>query len=84
MLESSSSRPAQNYSYIVHTPKGCTFLAPQLNYITDIILELKAELTNFKVELKEIKKQLLVTHLFFINEIRHNRKSFKYLYPFST
>jgi len=63
MLESSTSCPNPGYSYIVHSPEGFTSLAPQLNYITDIILELKEKLAKIRTEVNEIKKQLAVTHL---------------------
>jgi len=58
MLEPSSACPGPNYSHIVHSPEGNISLAPQLNYITDIVLELKTELTKIKTELKDIKNQL--------------------------
>ena len=54
-------------------------MAPQLNYITDIVLELNAELAKIKIEFKEIEKQLFVIHLYVVNEIRHSKKiDFKY------
>jgi len=59
----------------VHPPEGVISLAPQLNYITEIVLEIEEELAKIKVEVKEIKKQLSVTHLSLINEIRHSEKS---------
>ena len=49
MLESASGCRAPNYTHIVHTLEGSTFLAPQLNYITDMILELKAKVAKIKV-----------------------------------
>jgi len=55
MLEPSTSCPAPNYSHVVHSPEGVTSLAPQLNYLTDIILDLKAELAKIKIEVKVIK-----------------------------
>ena len=55
MFESSTSYPTPNYSHIVHSPEEVTSLAPQLNYSTDIILELKAEIAKIKGEVKEIK-----------------------------
>ena len=89
MLESSSSCPNPSYSHIVHSPEAITSLAAQLNYITDTILELKAELTKIKAEVKEIKKQFAVTHLSLMNEIRHSEKlylslstPFQHTYPF--
>ena len=89
MLQSSSSCPNPGYSHIVHAPEGFTNLAPQLNYITDIVLELKEELATIRAEVKEINKQLAVTHLSLVNEIRHNGKSdlgisspFQHKYPF--
>ena len=48
MLEPSSACPGPNYSYIVHSPEGNISLALQLNYITDIVLELKYELGKTK------------------------------------
>ena len=75
MLEPSASCPASNYSHIVHSPEGVTSLAPQLNYLTDIILELKADLAKIKAEVKEIKNQLAVTHLSLIKKIKHSGKS---------
>jgi len=41
MLESSHTCPALNYSHIVYTPEAIISVTPQLNYITDIVLELK-------------------------------------------
>ena len=89
MLESSPACPGPNYSHIVHSPEGNTSLAPQLNYITDIVLELKAELAKIKTELKELKNQLTVVHLSLINEVRHSKKGspnishpFQHKYPF--
>ena len=89
MLQSSNSCPNLGYSHIVHSLEGFTTLAPQLNYITDIVLELKEELAKIKAKVKEIKKQLAVTHLSLVNEIRHTSKfdlgissPFKHKYPF--
>jgi len=50
-------------------------LAPQLNYVTDILLELKAELAKIKVELKDLKNQLTLVHFSLINEVRHSEKT---------
>jgi len=75
MLESSTGCPNSGYSHIVHSPEGFTLLAPQLNYITDIVLELKEELVKIKAEVNEIKKQLAVTPISLVNEIRHSGKS---------
>jgi len=55
----------------VHSSGGVTSLTPQLNYLSDLVLELKVELAKIKVEVKEIKNQLAVTHLSLINERRH-------------
>ena len=89
MLESSPTCPAPNYFHIVHSPEWITLVASQLNCITDIVLELNAELAKIKTGIKENKKQLSVIHLFLINEIRHSRKStlnismpFHHKYPF--
>jgi len=89
MLESLSNCPASNYSHIVLLPNGITLVTPQLNYITDIVLELKAELAKIKKEVKEIKEQLFVIYLSLVNEIRHSEKStlsigtpFQHKYPF--
>jgi len=75
MLEWSASCPGPNYSHIVHSPEGVTSLVPQLNYLTDIVLELKAELVRIKAKVKEIN-QLTVTHLSLINKITHSEKSY--------
>ena len=75
MLESSNSCRNAGYSCIVQSPEGFTTLALQLNYITEIVLELNDELAKIKAEVKEIKKQLALTHLSLVNEIRHNAKS---------
>ena len=88
MLESSANCLASNYFHIVHLPEGTTSVIPQLNYITDIILELKVKLEKIKSEVKEIKNQLSLVHLSLINEIRHSGKStpsgtaFQHKYPF--
>ena len=58
----------------MHSPEGVILLAPQLNYLTDIALELKAELTKTKDEVKEIKNQLAVNHISLINKVRHSEK----------
>ena len=78
MLELPANCPAPNYSHIVHSPEGVTLLAPQINYLTDLVLELKAEFAKIKAEVKEIKNQLAVTHLSLVNGIRHSGKSFRY------
>ena len=64
-------------------------LEPQLNYLSNLVLELKAELAKIKAEVKEIKNQLAVTYLSLVNEIRHSGKSdlgisspFHHKYPF--
>jgi len=75
MLESSPACPSPNYSLIVYSSKGITSLAPQLNYVTDIVLELKVNLAKIKTEVKELKKQLFVIHISLVNEIRHSEKS---------
>ena len=54
MLQSSSSCPNPGYSHIVHSLDGFTTLAPQLNYITDIVLELKEELAKIKAKVKAL------------------------------
>jgi len=51
-----------------------TSLAPQLNYIVDIVFELKVKLAKIKVEGMEVKIQLTTIHLSFINKIRHSEK----------
>ena len=91
MLESSPTCSSPNYSHIVHSPEGNISLAPQLNYITEIVLELKAELAKIKTELKDLKNQLTVVHLSLINEIRHSEKTtpkistpFQHKYPFQS
>ena len=53
MLESSRGCPGLNYPHIVHSPECISLVAPQLNYITNIILELKVELAKIKAELKK-------------------------------
>ena len=75
MHESSPAYPDPNYSHIVYSPEGTPLVTPQLNYITDIVLELKAELTKIKTEVKEFKKQLSIIHLSLVNKTRHNGKS---------
>jgi len=89
MLEPSYTCPGPNYSHIVHSPKGNISLVPQLNYIDDIILELKAKLAKIKIELKDLKNQLTVLYLSLINEVRHSEKSspristpYQHKYPF--
>ena len=46
--------PGSNYSHIVHSPEGLSPIAPQLNYITDIVLKLKDEFVKIKTKVKEI------------------------------
>jgi len=75
MLESSPACPGPNYSHIVHSPKGNVSLAPQVNCITDTVLELKVELAKINAKLKELKNQLTVVHHSLINEVRHSKKA---------
>ena len=89
MLESLSACPGPNYSHIVHPLEGLSLLAPKLNYITDIVLELKAELAKIKTKVKEFRKQISVIHISLVNEVRHNKKftssistPFQCKYPF--
>jgi len=89
MLEASPACPGPNYSHIVHSLEGNISLAPQLNYIIDIILELKVELAKIKAELKELKNRLTVAHLSLINEVKHSEKAtprtstpYQHKYPF--
>ena len=89
MLESLPACPSTNYPCIVNSSKGITSLAPQLNYITDVVLELKTKLTKIKTEVKELKNKLAVVHLFLNNAVRHSEKStssisapFQHKYPF--
>jgi len=69
MLELSSACPNPNYSHTVHSSEGNISLAPQLNYITDIVLELKAELAKIKTKLKDLKNQLTVVHLSLLTKL---------------
>jgi len=55
MLEVPANCPAPNYSHIVHSPEGVTSLAPELNYLTDLVLELKTELAKIRAEVKKLK-----------------------------
>jgi len=75
MLESSPACPGPNYSHIVHSPKVIALVALQLNYITDIVIELKGKLAKIKTQVKEIKKQIYVIHHSLFSEIRHSGKS---------
>jgi len=70
-----TSLPGLNYSDIVRSPEGLSPLAPQLNYITNIVLELKVELTKIKMEVKEFKKQISIIHLSLVNEVTHSSKT---------
>ena len=67
--------PSPNYSHIFHSPDGTTSVTLQLNYIADIVLELKAQLAKIKTKLKELKNPLTVVHLSLINEVRHSEKT---------
>jgi len=76
MLESSPASLRPNYSHIVCSPEGIFSVAPQSNYITDIVLELKEKWAKIKTEVKElIKKQISIIHLSLVNEVRHSEKS---------
>ena len=75
MLASPSSCPAPNYSHIVHTPGGSALVTLQLNYNTNIVLELKVKLAKINTKVKETKKQLSVIHLSSINGVIHSEKS---------
>jgi len=75
VLEPSFACPRPNHSHIVHSPEGNISLAPELNYITDIVLELKTELAKIKIELKDLKNQLAIVHFSLINEVRHSEKA---------
>jgi len=89
MLESLHACPGPNYSHIVHSPEGLSRIVPQLNYITDIVLELKSELVKIKNEVKELKKQISVIQLSLVDKVRHSRKAtssistlFQHKHPF--
>ena len=56
MLEQSYTCPAPNYLHIMHSQVEITSVALQLNYITNMILEIKMELTRIQAEVKETKK----------------------------
>ena len=56
MLESSPAYLGPNFSHIVHSLEGISSVAPQLNYINDIVLELKVILAKIRIEAKELKK----------------------------
>jgi len=78
-----------NFSHIVHSPEGLSPFAPQLNFITDIVSELKAKLAKIKTEVKELKKQISVIHLSLVDKVRHSNKitsdistPFQHKYPF--
>ena len=60
---------------MVHLPEGIFLVAHHLNYIADIVLELKADLTKIKAEVKYLKNQLIVVHLSLINKVRHSGES---------
>ena len=75
MLDPSSACRGLNYSHSFHSPEGNISLTPQLNYTTNIVLELKAELVKIKTELKDLNNQLTVVHLSLINEVRHSEKA---------
>jgi len=46
MLESSPACPRPNYSHIIHSQEYISPATHQLNYITDVVLELKAKLAK--------------------------------------
>ena len=75
MLKSSPACCDRNYSHIIHLPEGISPIAHQLNYITDIILELKVDLAKIKIEVKELNNQLTVVHLSLINEVTYSGES---------
>ena len=87
MLESSPAYAGPNYSHIVHSPEDLSLIASQVNYITDIVSELKAELVKIKTEVKKPKKQLSVIHLSLVNRYSEKATSsintlFQHKYPF--
>jgi len=57
VLESSPACPGPNYSHIGHLPEGISPVTPQLNYIADTVLELKADLAKIKTQIKELRNQ---------------------------
>ena len=59
MLESSPAWPSPNYSPIVHSSKRISSVAPHLNYITNLILELKVKLAKIKTEIKDLRSNHL-------------------------
>ena len=75
MLKPSSACLVPNYLHIVHSLEGNISLTPQLNYITDIVLELKTELAKIKAEIKDLKNQLTVVHLSLINKVINSEKA---------
>ena len=55
MLELSPACPRPNYSHIVHSPEGLSLVAPQLNDIIGIALELKAELAKLRLKSRSLR-----------------------------
>ena len=59
MLESSPTFPTPSYSHIVQSYEGTTSVAPQSNYIIDIVLELKVELVKLRLKLRRSENNYL-------------------------
>ena len=71
MLELSTCH-APNDSHLVHIPELSTSEARELNYITNIVLELKGWLAKINIEAKDLKHQLWLIHLSWIKKVRHS------------
>ena len=71
MLESSYTCPTPNYSYIMHSLEETTSLLSQYHSHS---FGIKSRINKIKTEVKEIKNQLSIIHLFLINKIRNSGK----------
>ena len=75
MLESSPACPSPNYSHVIYSTGRYYLTSTSIKLYHWDSFRIKAELAKIKIEVKELKNQLIVINLSLINKVRHSGKS---------